>query len=237
MRPDEEMRGSYITTFTGLKFYPLDPHDQDRYRIEDIAHALAHVCRWAGHTREFYSVAQHSVLMSQLTEDLVLKRWGLMHDSCEAYVGDMVRPLKKFYSPWRRIERRILEQVALKWGLPWPMPEILKTWDSQLLFTEARDLMPPGTTCKAAVQDVELLKITIKPLPPAIAKEVFLETFKDLFMSRGADEIPAPVEGGKHEEDDNRADPKKSEGPLRMPIGLRPEPPAGKVRKKKRKDV
>ena len=113
MRPDTEMRGSYIPTFTGLKFYPLDPHDQDRYRIEDIAHALANCCRFAGHTREFYSVAQHSTLMCSMTDDITLKRWALMHDSCEAYVGDMVRPLKKFYIPWKRIERRILEQVAI----------------------------------------------------------------------------------------------------------------------------
>ena len=223
MRPDTDMRGSYITTFTGLKFYPLDPHDGDRYRIEDIAHALANCCRFAGHCREFYSVAQHSVLMSQLTNDLVLKRWALMHDSCEAYVGDMVRPLKKFYVPWKRIERRILENVSMKWGLPWPMPEILKTWDSQLLMTEMRDLLPAGSTCTPAVP-CEPLKQTIKGMPPAIAKDLFLQTFHQLFKR------------GKHESYSG-AYPKAVKGPVPVHDGVRTDAPAGQVRKKKRKDV
>src|ERR1017187_10636100 len=76
-----------ITTFSGIHFWPLLPNPAD-IRIEDIAHALSNQCRFAGHAREFYSVAEHSVRVSQLCppEDAL---WGLLHDASEAYLTDV----------------------------------------------------------------------------------------------------------------------------------------------------
>ena len=87
--------------------------------------------------------------------------------------------------------------IAEKFGLKWPPPEILKTWDSSLLFTEARDLMPPGTECKAAVQDAPLMDVRITPLPPKLAKDLFLGVFGDLFGEPVPVVIPAPPKATK----------------------------------------
>ena len=86
-------KGDWIQTFTGRAFYVLDPRPED-VDIEDIAHALSMQCRFAGHCREFYSVAQHSVTASWLVppEDAL---WGLLHDAAEAYVVDLPRPIKR----------------------------------------------------------------------------------------------------------------------------------------------
>ena len=160
-----------------------------------------------------------------------------MHDAQEAYIGDMVRPMKRFFTPWRRIEKRILMNIAEKFGLDWPPPEILKTWDSSLLFTEARDLMPTGTTCKAAVQNAPLMDITIKPMDAHAAETLFLELFEDLFKG-GADAdqqsepkaVPAKLEG------DQDADPAPGKGKVRLSGGVRSKPRKRRVRKKKRVD-
>src|SRR4051794_15527189 len=85
-------RGGWITTFSRRQFWPLDPHS-DEIHIEDIAHSLSQQCRFGGHSRSFYSVAQHSCLVSALCKanDAL---WGLLHDASEAYLGDIPRPLK-----------------------------------------------------------------------------------------------------------------------------------------------
>jgi uncharacterized protein len=100
----------WMQTVTGRRFYPLAPRAED-VDIYDIAHGLAMCCRYAGHTRHFYSVAEHCVHVSREVEralrervdgrahpsNLTVLRWSLLallHDSAEAYIGDMIRPLK-----------------------------------------------------------------------------------------------------------------------------------------------
>lgn len=65
----------YMTTYTGLRFYPFHPRRED-VRIEDIAHHLALTCRWSGAVREFYSVAQHSVLVAERARDIAFVNDG-----------------------------------------------------------------------------------------------------------------------------------------------------------------
>lgn len=138
---------SWIQTFTGKKIYPLEPASKD-IRLEDIAHALALTCRFGGHCREFYSVAQHSVLVSRYCapEDAA---WGLMHDAAEAYLVDLPNPIKRGLREagvhaFDQIEAQLLEAICIRFVLPMEMPASVKAADLLLLATEARDLMGQG---------------------------------------------------------------------------------------------
>lgn len=90
--PIDKDRGPAMQTRWGRAFYPLDPRPED-IDIADIASALSKLCRYTGHTKTFYSVAQHCVLVSTLVPE-EHARWGLLHDASEAYTGDMSRPMK-----------------------------------------------------------------------------------------------------------------------------------------------
>lgn len=115
----------WIQTFSGKKFYPLDP-DPELICIEDIAHALSNECRFGNHSKKFYSVAQHSVQMAaNCFKSTVLRKEALLHDASEAYLSDICRPLK--YSPpfafYREAEERLQRMIYEKWGLH-PAPNI-----------------------------------------------------------------------------------------------------------------
>lgn len=142
---------SWIQTYTGMQFWPLGPRRED-VRLEDIAHALANQCRFNGHCRKFYSIAQHSVLVAN---DLLARGFagkvvtaGLFHDAAEAYLPDICSPIKGAFPDFRVFERRLLAVIfdAIGIGvrgvtqLEW---DAIKESDARLLATEARDLMGP----------------------------------------------------------------------------------------------
>jgi hypothetical protein len=135
--------GDWIQTFTGKKFFPLDPRPED-VDIEDIAHSLSLQCRFTGHCKFFYSVAQHSVLVSQLLPwDAAL--WGLLHDASEAYLCDLPRPLKNRTAlgvEYSRIETGLMTCIAEAFDLG-PIPPMVKTADDIMLVTEASQIMGP----------------------------------------------------------------------------------------------
>lgn len=89
--------GSFIQTITGKLFWPLDPRP-DEVEVEAIAHSLSQMCRWTGHSRQFYSVAQHACVVSDLVRPLAphLALAALHHDSAEAYLSDICSPTKQF---------------------------------------------------------------------------------------------------------------------------------------------
>jgi hypothetical protein len=98
-RPDHAppAPGLYLQTVSGRRVNPFDP-DPEQLVVEDIARALANQCRFGGHCRVFYSVAQHSVIVAWLVEerggDVEDVFAALMHDAGEAYLGDMPHPMK-----------------------------------------------------------------------------------------------------------------------------------------------
>ena len=171
--------GNWFLTYTGKMFYPLDPQPED-ICIEDIAHALSNLCRFGGHSTRFYSVAQHSLHVSKLCAD-EHKLIGLMHDASEAYVGDMVRPLKYELPQYRDIEQKVWLCIAGQLDLPWAIPDAVKQCDDVALVTERRDLIQlhPGVwelVSKKANPDPE----PIKPWAPAYAEMMFRAEYEKL---------------------------------------------------------
>lgn len=187
IRPD-------ILTNSGIYFNLLEP-DKNEYRIKDIAHALSHICRFTGHTREFYSVAQHCVLASREMEACTsvwessgepalhpaqLAMAALLHDAAEAYLGDVATPLKQLLPEYKVIERRVEVALFAAFGIPLPLPHAVKQIDLALLATEQRDLMPPHDDEWVILEGVEPLPEIINPWYPEKAEREFLAMWDDL---------------------------------------------------------
>lgn len=129
----------WIPTVTGKQFNLLEPR-ADQVCLFDIGLALARIPRFGGHTRQPYSVAQHSVHVSRLVpQPLALA--GLLHDASEAYVQDLVRPLKQLLPGYKAIEARIQAAIGERFGIEtFDLPEI-KLADERAVATEIRDLL------------------------------------------------------------------------------------------------
>lgn len=168
--------GDWIQTASGVAFWPMDPRPEE-IRIEDIAHALSHLCRFGGHSRSFYSVSQHSVLVSQNVEP-EHALWALLHDATEAYLVDVPRPLKRFLAGYVEIENRLMSVIAAKFGLPPEMPAEVKESDNRILVDEANQLLGPKPMPWS--NPAMPLGIRICPWSPAEAKAAFLSRFDEL---------------------------------------------------------
>ena len=168
-----------ILTHSGISFNLLEP-DPDLIEIEDIAHALSHLCRFTGHTKCFYSVAEHSVLVSLY----VPPQFGLealLHDAAEAYIGDVSSPLKAQLHEYRNIEFKLDQAIRKRFGLPPKQSPCIKQADLIMLATEKRDLMPAHLDDWALLQGITPLADTITTtLPADIARVYFLDHFETL---------------------------------------------------------
>jgi hypothetical protein len=135
----EIIHDSYIQTFTGKHFYLLNP-TPDMICIEDIAHALSMTCRFAGHVNKFYSVAEHSVYVSELCNK-ENRMAGLLHDASEAYIADIASPFKPFLKNYKELEAGIMKVMAKKFGFEFPFNDDIIQSDVAQLKTEAKALL------------------------------------------------------------------------------------------------
>lgn len=164
----QERRGDWMITYTGKRFWPLDPRAED-VDFRDIGHALSMICRYGGHVRRFYSVAEHSALLARYFFDrgmMGAAHYALVHDMPEAYVGDMVRPLKRRLPQYERVEITIALAIAEKIGagVVWDMSDIeaVHAADSRIIANEARELFRPETRAAAG------WLLALEPLPNVI---------------------------------------------------------------------
>jgi uncharacterized protein len=179
----------WIQTYTGKKFWPLEPRVEE-VDIEDIAHALSNLCRFAGHVTQFYSVAQHSVIVSEQCP-FGAKLWGLLHDAPEAYMVDLPQPIK--HDPtmrgYRVAEEHLMRCIGQRFALTRWTPEAVSRCDRLALCAERRDLLRPlaDEDWLASVGGgyVDPISIpTIRPWSPAEAEERFLDAFAFLYTGR-----------------------------------------------------
>ena len=181
-------RGFCVQTRLGHAFDPRVGKISE-IALEDIAHALSNICRYNGHCRKFYSVAEHSVLVSRI----IAKMWpddhesilaGLMHDATEAYVGDVTTPLKVLFPKFMELEGQLAEDIAKKFKIKWSKQtsDRVKIADLTALSTEARLLF--GDVSKwAAIKVYEPQNDLLEsgfPMSPEAAKKLFLKEFKKI---------------------------------------------------------
>jgi 5'-deoxynucleotidase YfbR-like HD superfamily hydrolase len=168
-----------ILTISGRYFSYVTP-EASVFTIEDIAHGLSHVCRFAGQCREFYSVAQHSVLVSMIVPPH-LALAGLMHDATEAFMGDVASPLKRLIPQYKEIEKRVERAIFERFGIALPLPIEVKQADLIALATEQRDLMTShDRNVWVLTRGLDPLDVTIIPMDALAARRAFLARFQEL---------------------------------------------------------
>ena len=178
-----------IQTYSGIMF-DLENPTAEMVRLEDIAHALANSSRFNGHTARFYSIAQHSCICTGVMREAAHKPWALFHDAAEAYVGDVVAPLKSLLAPTiHQIETRAQGAIVARFeidvsqGVQWAV----RVADLRMLATEQRDLLGP----QAEPWELEFppydFHIT-QTWSPHFAKRVYLDMARQLLG------LPVPAE-------------------------------------------
>ena len=169
---------SHLCTWSGRTINLLDPQPESIH-ILDIAAGLANECRFAGQCPRFYSVAQHSVLASQIVRH-GLAMQALLHDAAEAYLKDIPSPLKALLPEYRAIEDRLSRVIRRRYGLPEDLAEEVEAADLQLLATEARDLIHGPTWPELA--GVRPLDRQITAINASSARTSFIIRFTQLAL-------------------------------------------------------
>lgn len=173
-------RGDWMETFTGRKFWPLDPR-QDDVDILDIAHALSMQCRYGGHSLRFYSVAEHSVLMARnVAPQHAL--WALMHDAAEAYLADVPRPLKRNLVGYKEAEAKVMAAICDHFDMPRLMPAEVHSADERILSDEIHQNMHP---MEWHAKHNDPLGVTLLYWPPERAEIYFLDAFRKIVRGEG----------------------------------------------------
>ena len=179
-----------MSTYSVEKVDILNP-DPLSINIEDIAHALSLQCRYNGHCNKFYSVAEHSILAARMFK----ARYGikfecdfiytLMHDAAEAYVGDLISPVKSELLPFIIIETRFLNTIKDRFGFSWMWynKKRVKQVDRWMLATEMDQLFDDGVFCEDILSGDDLCgpDIKLKFWKPKKAEKEFLKAFREYY--------------------------------------------------------
>lgn len=190
----------YIITSDGQRFHYTNPESY-KYSVKVIAASLSKLCRFTGHTRNFYSVAEHSIMVSKLVpKEYAL--WGLLHDAHEAFIGDIATPLKSHIGAnISGYEHRIDAALCKSLNIPYPSPMMhknVKDADLVALAIEAFYLMPPAAWVEFDFRGMtvgELVDHAPPPtcLPPNVAERAFNERY-DYLVHQQASGFKLPME-------------------------------------------
>lgn len=184
---------SWMQTISGRKFFPTDIKKSE-FHICDIAHALSQLNRFGGHARFPYSVAQHSVLVSEIVEELgghldtILL--GLMHDATEAYLVDVPSPIKPLLRGYKDLENWVFDEIVKQLDLPTldtndiGLPHLVKEADGIALVTEASQLVVGDVSDWPAFKQFAAWPVKIQPMHWMDANKLFLDRYMDLTTRR-----------------------------------------------------
>lgn len=193
--PVEGRKGGCILTYTGKTVFPFDPRE-DEIDLYDIAHALSSIGRFTGHAVAFYSVAQHSVIVSEECQNRFARPHeivemkqvgldGLMHDASEAYLGDFAGPSKRnseLGSFFSEAEDALMNVIAPMFKINWPKSELVDFVDKLVTRTEQRDLMPYPNELYS-LEGLEMLDKAIIPWSSEEAEIEFIDRYKELTLA------------------------------------------------------
>ncbi len=170
-------KGPTIMLHSGAWFDFCAP-TRSNFTIEDVAHGLANIRRYSGQCRRFYSVAEHSILVSETAIGFELE--ALLHDAAEAFMGDITRPLKQMLPEYKKIENDVEEAILMKFGLTAPLPTEVKDADLRVLAAEQSQIMPRGTDEWVREQHIVPAPVIVRHLNPEQAKRAFLDRYERL---------------------------------------------------------
>lgn len=175
MPTNDNRIGSWMQTYSGLKFWPLDPRE-DEVDIRDIAHSLSMQCRYGGHSLRFYSVAEHSVHMARMVspENAL---WALLHDAAEAYVADVPRPLKRHLPGYKEVEARVMASICDHFDLAHEMPAEVHEADERILSDEIHQNME---SMEWHNRHASPLGVALEFWTPPVAELYFMDAFRKL---------------------------------------------------------
>lgn len=166
--------------------------------INDIAHSLANMSRYAGHTRHFYSVAEHSILAYSIAhklcpDDLDVQWAALLHDATEAYVVDLPTPIKILLPKFNEIESKVEDLIAAEFNIDWSnsVKNMVKRIDVEALATEVPELFDDvGVWAAIAGKDRHLELLDPKfPLKSGEAKHLFIQVYNQLKRRRDRENL------------------------------------------------
>lgn len=179
-----------ICVRSGGWVHPLDPCPAD-INLDDIAHALAMICRYTGHVTEFWSVAAHSIEVSKRVEQSAreqgiydwrsLARTALLHDASEAYLVDVPRGLKPLFTGYKANEERLERVIAGVFNLTYPFPGIIKEHDDGILIDEIANFFVPHSGLWDLYQIGNRPKAPrLVSLSPRMGRDLFLRRYEEL---------------------------------------------------------
>ena len=164
---------TWMQTLSGRQLDLVDPQP-DMIDLVDITSGLANECRYAGQCRFFYSVAQHSVLASQIVSPEHAFE-ALLHDATEAYLKDLPRPVKLLLPDYRALEAKLEAVIRARFGLPSHKSREVAEADMILLATERRDLMSSCSAEWTSIQGITPLDKKIRAVHSGQAKSLFMQ--------------------------------------------------------------
>ena len=174
--------GVYISTHSGSSFY-FDEPNPEAINLEDICHALSNMCRFTGHTKSFYSVAQHSVIVSNLCGDWShqVQKQALLHDATEAYLSDINTPAKSLLKDYQELEHKVWRAICKRFDMQEELYPAVKRADRVAVMLEKRNLLKVESDWGPEYESVDTSYLEMPtPLYPQEAKTLMLERCREL---------------------------------------------------------